>query len=355
MKILVFLALLGLHSAAGVTHSLKYFYTGSSQVPNFPEFVTVGLVDDVQMIHYDSNTKKAEPKQDWMDTFSADNPQYLAGQTEGLKGTQPVFKGNIETLKQRFNQTGGVHVYQNMYGCEWDDETGEVNGFHQFGYDGEDFIVFDLKTLTWIAPKQQAVITKHKWDKDKAFNDYWSNYHSEICVDWLKKYVNYGRSSLMRTELPSTHSLLQKTPSSPVSCFATGFYPDRVMMFWRKDGVELHEDVERGEILPNHDGSFQMSVKLDVSSIAPEDWRKYECVFQLSGVKDDIIINLDEIRKPGFPLGAVIGGVVVLLLLVVGIVGFFLWKKNKKGKEGFKLASTSDTSSDNSQQQIPKA
>ena len=65
-------------------------------------------------------------------------------------------------------------------------------------------------------------------------------------------------------------------------------------MFWRKDGEEIHEDVERGEILPNHDGSFQMSVDLDLSSVTPEDWRRYDCVFQLSGMKDDIITKLDK-------------------------------------------------------------
>ena len=98
---------------------------------------------------------------------------------------------------------------------------------------------------------------------------------------------------LVSPDLPSV-SLLQKTPSSPVSCFATGFYPDRAEMFWRKDGEELHEEVECGEILPNHDGSFQMSVELNLSSVTPEDWRRYECVFHLSVVKDDIITKLDK-------------------------------------------------------------
>ncbi|CAK6971635.1 H-2 class I histocompatibility antigen%2C Q9 alpha chain-like [Scomber scombrus] len=360
MKILVFVALLGLHGAAGVTHSLKYFYTGSSQVPNFPEFVAVGMVDDVQMFHYDSNTKKAVPKQDWMDRVTEVQADYWEADNEILRGTEQTFKADIETVKQRFNQTGGGHVFQNMYGCEWDDETGDVNGYDQYGYDGEDYIALDLKTETWIAPKQQAFATKNKWDNNKAWIAQDKNYLTQICVDWLKKYVNYGKSSLMRTELPSTHSLLQKTPSSPVSCFATGFYPDRAEIFWRKDGDQLHENVEPGEILPNPDGSFQMSVELYLSSVTPEDWRRYECVFQLSGVKD-IVIKLDKavIRTnevpSGFPVGAVIGGVVVLLLLVVGIVGFFLWKKNKKGKEGFKPANTSDSGSDNSQQQIPKA
>ncbi len=89
-------------------------------------------------------------------------------------------------------------------------------------------------------------------------------------------------------------SLLRKSPSSPVSCHATGFYPDRAVMFWRKDGDELHEDVDHGEILPNHDGSFQMSVDLKLSSVTPEDWRRYDCVFHLSGVKDDIVTRLDK-------------------------------------------------------------
>ena len=65
-------------------------------------------------------------------------------------------------------------------------------------------------------------------------------------------------------------------------------------MFWRKDGEEIHEGVEHGEILPNHDGSFQMNVDLNISSVSPEDWRRYDCVFHLSGVEDDIITKLDE-------------------------------------------------------------
>ncbi|XP_053189999.1 BOLA class I histocompatibility antigen, alpha chain BL3-7-like [Scomber japonicus] len=345
MKILFFLVFLGLHSAAAVTHSMKYFVTASSQVPNFPEYVAVRTFDGVQVEHYDSNTMKAVPKQDWVDEF----PEYSLSwkwETDFHRDNQQVFKVNLKTLRERFNQTGGVHIVQEMHGCEWDNETGDFNGFYQYGYDGEDFISLDLKTLTWIAPKQQAVITKQKWER-AGQGERWKNDIIQTCVEWLKEYVNYGRSSLMRTDLPSV-SLLQKTPSSPVSCFATGFYPAKAEMFWRKDGEELHEDVELGEILPNHDRSFQMSVALNLSSVTPEDWRRYECVFQLSGVKDDIITKLDKAvikSNEGFPLGAVVGVGVVLLLLVVGISGFFLWKNKKKGKEGFQPANTTGASS----------
>ncbi|XP_028453067.1 major histocompatibility complex class I-related gene protein-like isoform X1 [Perca flavescens] len=354
MKPVVVLLLLGLmvQDAAAVTHSLKYFYTASSGVPNFPEYVSVGLVDDVEITHYDSNTMRYELKQDWMSRVTADDPQYWHTMTEASKGSQQTYKANIEIAKQRFNQTGGAHIFQEMYGCEWDDETGEVNGFRQWGYDGEDFISFDLKALRWIAPKQQALITKHKLDNDKAEIAQYKHYLTQDCPEWVKKYVNYGRSSLLRTDLPSV-SLLQKSPSSPVSCHATGFYPDRAMMFWRKDGEELHEHVDLGEILPNHDGSFQMSVDLDLSSVPAEDWRRYDCVFQLAGMKkeDDIVTKLDkaEIRtnreKPTDMTIPIIAAVVVLALVLLAVIGVLVYRKKKAEKTQNKPATTTSNPS----------
>ncbi|XP_061747114.1 major histocompatibility complex class I-related gene protein-like [Nerophis ophidion] len=262
-----FLLVVQTHSVTPVIHTLQYFRTASSQVPNFPEYVSVGYVDEVEMSYYDSNIRKAESKQDWMNKITAENPNYWQRATEANFVAEHVYKDNIETFKKHFNQTGGVHTYQEMYGCEWNDETDEVKGWEQYGYDGEDFISLDMKTWTYIAAKQQAFPSKLSWDQNTFLRDSNKYYYTELCPSYLKKYVEYGKKVLMRTELPEVF-LLQKTPSSPVSCMATGFYPDRADLFWRKDGEQILEDVEHGELLPNHDGTFQMSVELKVEVTA---------------------------------------------------------------------------------------
>uniref|UniRef100_A0A3Q3BG35 MHC class I-like antigen recognition-like domain-containing protein n=1 Tax=Kryptolebias marmoratus TaxID=37003 RepID=A0A3Q3BG35_KRYMA len=65
-------------------------------------------LDEVQMVHYDSNTMKTEPKQDWMEKNT--DQQYWESQTQIGQGNQQVFKADFEELKQRFNQTGGLFI-----------------------------------------------------------------------------------------------------------------------------------------------------------------------------------------------------------------------------------------------------
>lgn len=65
-------------------------------------------------------------------------------------------------------------------------------------------------------------------------------------------------------------------------------------MFWRKDGQKLHKEVEYMESLPNHDGTFQTSVELRLSSVSPEEWSRYECIFHLPGVQGDIKLTLNK-------------------------------------------------------------
>ncbi|XP_051729006.1 major histocompatibility complex class I-related gene protein isoform X13 [Ctenopharyngodon idella] len=340
MMRVVVIVLLGVHLAYAGTHSLKYFYTGASGDIDFPEFTAVGLVDDGQFMYFDSNIKKAVPKTEWIRQNEGED--YWDRETQVLIGSRQVFKYNIQIAKERFNQSKGAHTVQIMYGCEWDDQTGETDGFRQYGYDGEDFLSLDLKEMRWISPVPQGVPTVHKWNNDRADLEGRKHYLSTVCIEWLKKYLEYGKSSLQKTVSPQV-SLLQKDPSSPVTCHATGFYPSGVTITWMKNGQEHHEDVDLGELLPNEDGTFQRTSTIRVT---PDEWKKNEfsCVVEHQGktlTEKKIRANNETSVPIAIIVGAVTAVTAVILLVVIGVAGFMVYRK----KKGFKPVKPSDDSS----------
>uniref|UniRef100_A0A3B4XG18 Class I histocompatibility antigen, F10 alpha chain-like n=1 Tax=Seriola lalandi dorsalis TaxID=1841481 RepID=A0A3B4XG18_SERLL len=329
----LFVLLLSCHVASPVMHSMKYVYTASTEVPNFPDFVAVVFVDGIQTEHYDSNTKRAVPTQVWMNQVTADDPEYWKRQTLYWEGQEQYGRVNIETLKERFNQTGGIHVIQVLNGCEWDDETGDVNGFGLISYEGEDILILDMKAQRWIATKPELLESQHKWNNDTGWLEFMEHRLTQECPVRLKNSLNYGKSYLQKIDRPLL-SLLQKTPLSPVTCHATGFYPGKAVIFWSRDGEDLHEDVDRSQLLQNHDNTFQMSVDLDLSLVKPDDWPRYECVFQLSGVEDDIVIKLDPaVIKTNWgnvpTLLVTLSAVVTLAIVFIAVTGILVYKKKK--------------------------
>ncbi|XP_072561927.1 major histocompatibility complex class I-related gene protein-like isoform X1 [Paramormyrops kingsleyae] len=328
------LLLFRIHSIFSLTYSLRYVFTGTSGIPDFPEFVGVGLVDGEPIDYYDSRIGRMTPRQDWM--TKAVDADYWDRETQHLRGGEQVFKTNIEVAKQRFNQTGGIHTAQMMYGCELDGD-GTIRGYNLQGYDGEDFISLDLNTLTWTAANQKAVITKLKWDPKYQHIQGWKNYLQITCIEWLKKYLDHGRDTLQK-KVPPVVSLLHRDDSSPVICHATGFSPSGVVMFWQKDGLELHDDVTVGETVPNGDGTFQKRISLRVS---PEDLREHEYTCTVQHISDDRDVVKAVMEKQilsnsnsGSPLTLI--GVYVsvsVLVVTVGIGAFLVWRK--RSNSGF--------------------
>lgn len=160
-----------------------------------------GEVDGVLMGYCDSNRRIAEPRQDWVKEIIKNDPQHWQPYIQQCFESQPnIIKGLIPALKDLFNLTDGVHIIQQVVGCEWDEETGEVNGLLKFGFDGEDFVSLDLTTSTWTSANPQAEKAILLWNinENRAVEE--SYFLTEVFPEWLKKYVTYGNSSLQRRD-----------------------------------------------------------------------------------------------------------------------------------------------------------
>lgn len=95
-----------------------------------------------------------------------------------------------------------LHVLQWTHGCEVEEDTsGNVtflSGVDMYSYDGADFLSFDEVNSRWIAPVPAAEPTKKKWDGVAILNQYTKGYLEKECVDWLKKFMEFGKEELKK-------------------------------------------------------------------------------------------------------------------------------------------------------------
>uniref|UniRef100_A0A670HP21 MHC class I-like antigen recognition-like domain-containing protein n=1 Tax=Podarcis muralis TaxID=64176 RepID=A0A670HP21_PODMU len=101
-------ALISLVLASSTSHSLRYFETAVSEPgQGLPQFISVGYVDDQQYVQYDSDTKEALPLVPWIRKVEKEDPQYWHTETQIYHGAELVFRGNLQNLLNRYNQSGG--------------------------------------------------------------------------------------------------------------------------------------------------------------------------------------------------------------------------------------------------------
>ncbi|XP_067882270.1 class I histocompatibility antigen, F10 alpha chain-like isoform X6 [Heterodontus francisci] len=259
------------------SHSLRYFYTAMTPIPGLPEFVAVGYVDDATIDYYDSNLQEVISRQQWM--AESQGPEYWEQQTQILRSSEHIGQTNIQTALNRTNQTGGIHTVQVMYGCELQDD-GSTSGFHQEGWDGRDYISFDKDNMVWVTPVSWGLITKNKWDQDKARNQQRKGYLEGTCIEWLKKYLKLGEKELRHVAPQVFLSADKASAAKPTQlcCLVTGFYPRDIEVTLLRNGAPIADTCSTG-ILPNHDGTYQLRRWVQ---IAPENGANYSCQYEQS-------------------------------------------------------------------------
>ncbi|XP_053735571.1 BOLA class I histocompatibility antigen, alpha chain BL3-7-like [Synchiropus splendidus] len=330
MFLLWSLLLLMVAGVAAEFHSLSYhelMINGDRPL----ERVVDGYVDDVHFVQYHSRTNTIEVRQEWMTRLIEEHPERQVNTWADDLQVQRL----ILEPTHRLNHTTGVHWVQRMSKCEWDDETGEVIGHHQFAYDGKDFLGFYLQKKQWVALTAEADTIIGDLNRRVTLNQRVHDYLTQDCPERLQMYLQYGSSQLLR-KVPPEVFLLQKNSSSPIVCLATAFFPKHCQLFWRKAGEVMNgDDVLMTDTLPNHDGTFQRKAELLRPPVRPEDWSRYECVFQSYG-QDDVTLRLDEglKRNPGQISPTTILIILIpIAIFVIGALVFCLRSRNHRPSE----------------------
>ncbi|CAI5686335.1 unnamed protein product [Oreochromis niloticus] len=323
------------------THSLTYIYTAFSKpvgLPGIHEFTAMGLLDGRMIDYFDSENQAKVPKQEWMrERLPAD---YWDKGTQSRKSKQQWFKVNIGILMERMRQNDSAtpHVLQWMHGCEGETQPDGtlrfVRGMDMYNYDGNDFLSFDDKNGVWVAPTPQALPTKRKWDNQTVLKEYTKGYLENECIDWLSKFVYYGKEKLKSVPEVYVFAKCSTVDTNVVlTCLATGFYPAELTVTIRRNGRVLTADdgLKSSGLLPNHDETFQ---RREYVEVLKSDVSVFSCEVRHEATNEHAVKDWDKRLLPdseGSSVHILVAAVVVPLMVVgVAAVLLFLYKNLNK-------------------------
>lgn len=295
------------------THSLRYHYLALSEPgPGLPQFLAVGYVNNQPFIRYDSRVGRAEPQAPWIAPVDA---HYWEMETQKQKAWAEVQQVEMWTVMGYYNQSGGTHSAQRMFGCEIQ-EDGRSSSFWQFGFDGKDHLSLDLETLSWVSAEPMAVRTKRWWESERCYAEYDKAYLEGLCLASLRRYLELGGQSLTHREPPTvqvTRHMIQGRGTT-LRCWARGFYPQDISLSWWLGEEELALETEHVETRPSGDGTYQTWAAVWVQ--AGEE-AGYSCRVQHSGLNHTLTVAWEP--PPRQALVAIVT-CAILLVLVVGVV-----------------------------------
>ncbi|XP_075437018.1 class I histocompatibility antigen, F10 alpha chain-like isoform X2 [Ascaphus truei] len=347
LRLLLLLLTLGVSGGYSDSHTYRYFYTGVSDTGGgLPLYTVVGYVDEFQIGIYTSDTREFQPRTEWIK--KAADPDLWKINTQIFKGTEAVFKHDVQTAMQRFNQTGGIHIVQYMYGCELRGD-GSSRGYNQYGYDGKEFLSLDTERWTYVSTAPEAQITAQRWNSAEVNEaQRRRNYLENICIPWLQKYITYGREELGRRVRPEvavtsrqsdSATMLHLRPEVAVTsrqtdsatmlhCKVYGFYPRDVDVKWVRNGKDDVISHEAKQILPHPDGSYQIRVTVEVPA---REGDSYSCHVDHSSLEEPLLVLWEPKNSDTIPPYIIIAVVGVLVVIAAG-VGFYVCKKRSGNK-----------------------
>ncbi|XP_037382659.2 class I histocompatibility antigen, Gogo-OKO alpha chain-like isoform X2 [Talpa occidentalis] len=319
-------------------HSMRIFYTAMSR-PGLgePRFISVAYVDDMLFNRFDSDSpgQSLEPRAPWAEQVEQEEQEEWDRRTRSLRYYTLWYRAQLDALRGLYNQSEtDSHTLQRMSGCDQGPNGRLLRAYSQFAYDGTDYLALNGDLRSWTAVDTVAHITRRKWEAQGEAERF-RNFVEGRCLRWLRRFLEYGKETLQRTDPPKTRMTRHPTSEYEVTlrCWALDFYPADITLTWQRDGEDLTQEMELVETRPGGDGTFQKWVAVVVPS---GEEQRYTCHVQHESLLEPQVLRWVPLPQSSSPTGGIIAGLVLLGAVLTGaaVAAAVMWRKKHSGGQG---------------------
>ncbi|XP_062890833.1 class II histocompatibility antigen, B-L beta chain-like [Mobula hypostoma] len=215
----------------------------------------------------------------------------------------------------------GMHIGQVIFSAKGSELS---TATMQFAYNGEAAVCYNYTTGKFVAINP---IAKPYTDKlnHKTEGTKYVTYSVNIMpfVMEIVQLVVQALAAKPTITITSRH-MKNRENTLALTCQVYGFYPKKIHATWLRNGVAIDQEVLMMRILPNRDGTFQVSLQVEID---PGKGDTYTCEIEHLSVPDKL--HAVWVPKNIYPVyGYVIGiiaGIIGILTAVSG--GMIRWKE----------------------------
>ncbi|XP_049724286.1 major histocompatibility complex class I-related gene protein isoform X3 [Elephas maximus indicus] len=170
------------------------------------------------------------------------------------------------------------------------------------------------------------------WMAENLAPDHWERY-TQLLRGWQQTFrveLKHLQSRYNHSEPPLIK--VNRKETSPgittLFCRAHGFYPPEISMTWMKNGEEIIQEIDYGDILPSGDGTYQTWISIEIDS---QDSNIYSCHVEHCDLH--MVLQVPrELEIIPLVMKAISGSIV--LVIVLAGVGILAWKRRHREQKG---------------------
>ncbi|XP_063204176.1 antigen-presenting glycoprotein CD1d-like [Chroicocephalus ridibundus] len=258
------------------SYKLHLFQTSIFHNTSFVDISAWGTLEDIVFVTLEKYTWNILYLYPWV------YPSLPAVEWENLENLFRTYVHNFPlslSSDARMFQAPYPFVFQCTAGCDLY-PNGSYTKFYHVAYNAHNFLSFNADKSRWERQQESelAAQVEGQFNNFTVFSDTLQHLLNVTCIDHMKKFIEYGKASLERQEMPVA-TVFARTPRPDqllLVCHVTGFYPRPISVAWLRDGQEVPSGptLNTSAILPNADLTYQLR---SVLAVAPRDGHSYAC------------------------------------------------------------------------------